>query len=179
VLAGKPAGELRLGSFEDWAFTIGGMLQFAGVEGFLENRDVLYNERDSQGNEWSAFFSMWRETFGGEFVLLRDVIKTIEQDEDFKETLPMSVFQGLKKYDDTTQKSKTLGRILTGIIERRYGDLYLRQDKKEHAKEHPDTHTNKSAKWAVWSDSEPNDETRYSIVTRKVQEHLRRKEPGQ
>src|SRR5262249_4739121 len=128
VLAGKPAGELRLGSFEDWAFTIGGMLKFAGIEGFLENRDVILTERDSQGNEWSAFLRKWRETFGGELVYVREVIKSVEEHDDFRETLPLSVLHVLKRNDDPAQKSKVLGKILTGIIERRYGDLYLLQD---------------------------------------------------
>ena len=60
---------------------------------------------------------------------------------------------------------------VSGIIERRYGDLYMLQDKKDN--------TNKPATWAVWSDSEPNNETRHSIAIRAIKERLDRAQPGQ
>ena len=64
VAAGKPHGNVRLGSFEDWAACMGGMMEVIGVPGFLGNLDSLYEEADLEGRAWRAFIQAWWEAFG-------------------------------------------------------------------------------------------------------------------
>lgn len=54
--AGRPAPKLQpVGSFENWCRMVGGMLEVAGVEGFLANAEELYESADPELEEWAAF----------------------------------------------------------------------------------------------------------------------------
>jgi len=61
---GRPEGEKVKGSFEGWSTVIGGILQAAGVPGFLGNDRELRNDADEEGNAIKAFLSAWWERFG-------------------------------------------------------------------------------------------------------------------
>src|SRR5208337_4103095 len=66
-VAGKPEPKKPvpvMGGFEAWANTIGGILAFAGVEGFLENLKQFHDEADLEGPEWEAFLTAWVEAIG-------------------------------------------------------------------------------------------------------------------
>ncbi|WP_251942259.1 bifunctional DNA primase/polymerase [Salinibacter ruber] len=54
--AGRPEPDVELlGSFEEWTRTVGGILQYAGVEGFLDNLETLYEQTDEETAEWAGF----------------------------------------------------------------------------------------------------------------------------
>ncbi len=55
IAAGRPAGRKRLGSFESWSETMGGILEVVGVPGFLENQDKLRAQSDAQRAPWRTF----------------------------------------------------------------------------------------------------------------------------
>jgi hypothetical protein len=77
-VAGKPAAEVPpLGSFEAWARTVGGILAFAGVQGFLLNLDALYEQNDEESSEWEAFLVAWSDVFGEETVTVADLCNTL------------------------------------------------------------------------------------------------------
>jgi len=61
VIAGRPewTGK-KLGSFEEWSSTIGGILQFAGIEGFLDNGAGLYDSADQDVAQWDIFLGIWQ-----------------------------------------------------------------------------------------------------------------------
>lgn len=61
VRAGSPESEHTLGSFEAWSRTMGGILAFAGVTGFLANADAAYATADEQSEAWRAFVGEWWE----------------------------------------------------------------------------------------------------------------------
>jgi hypothetical protein len=50
--------------FEDWAKVMGGILQNAGINGFLGNLEEFYEESDADGAMWRAFVRAWCESFG-------------------------------------------------------------------------------------------------------------------
>ena len=64
VAAGKPRHRQILGSFEDWAAVMGGILEIAGVPGFLANLDEMYEAADAEGAVWRAFVAAWWERHG-------------------------------------------------------------------------------------------------------------------
>lgn len=64
IAAGKPLGARTLGSYENWAQVMGGLLEVAGIDGFLENLDEMMQAADADGGEWRAFVTMWWNRFG-------------------------------------------------------------------------------------------------------------------
>ena len=64
VAAGRPRGTRSIGSFEDWAQTVGGVLDVAGVEGFLGNIDEMMEASDTEGAAWRGFVQSWWERWG-------------------------------------------------------------------------------------------------------------------
>jgi hypothetical protein len=56
VTAGKPKfKDVILGSFTQWAETVGGILQYAGVSGFLGNVNKMHETLDEENKQWEAF----------------------------------------------------------------------------------------------------------------------------
>ena len=48
-----------MGSFESWAATMGGILEVAGVPGFLENRQEVYAQAEAENTAWRTFIDIW------------------------------------------------------------------------------------------------------------------------
>ncbi len=63
IVAGRPTGTPALGMFERWSEVIGGILDVAGVPGFLSNLGEFYEESDAEGATWRAFLAAWWERF--------------------------------------------------------------------------------------------------------------------
>jgi hypothetical protein len=60
-----------LGSYEEWSKTVGGILDAAGVDGFLANREEVYAQvEESEGEH--AFFTEWWKEFGDREVTVED-----------------------------------------------------------------------------------------------------------
>lgn len=64
IVAGRPRGSRSIGSYEIWAQTLGGVLEVAGIEGFLGNLDEMMAASDSEGGAWRAFVQTWWDRFG-------------------------------------------------------------------------------------------------------------------
>lgn len=60
--AGRPRSSRRLGSFEQWTDVIGGILETAGIPGFLGNLHELYETADVEGETWREFVRVWWDT---------------------------------------------------------------------------------------------------------------------
>jgi hypothetical protein len=73
VVAGAPEGAARLGMFERWAAVMGGLLEVAGVPGFLANLTDLYDRADEEGNTWRRLVAAWWETHGTQPVGVADL----------------------------------------------------------------------------------------------------------
>lgn len=65
VSAGRPRYQrTTLGSFESWSEIVGGILDVAGIPGFLTNADELYEASDAEGIMWRSFIAAWWDRFG-------------------------------------------------------------------------------------------------------------------
>ena len=64
VARGMPDGQRSLGSYERWAGVIGGILETAGLTGFLDNRQEFYDRADRETDGWLAFLDTWQDTYG-------------------------------------------------------------------------------------------------------------------
>jgi 5S rRNA maturation endonuclease (ribonuclease M5) len=64
IAASRPMFDQRLGSFERWSGVIGGILDVAGIPGFLGSLEDLYENADAEGQVWREFTSEWWDEFG-------------------------------------------------------------------------------------------------------------------
>jgi hypothetical protein len=125
-VAGKPEPQRPvpvLGGFEEWATTIGGILAFAGVEGFLENLGQFHDEADIEGPEWEGFLSAWVEIIGDTPKTCQEIAVIIRENSGFASTLPDNLQEILKKPEKSFERS--LGRALARKEKRPYGENSL------------------------------------------------------
>jgi putative DNA primase/helicase len=64
IAEGRPRGTHTIGSYENWAQVLGGVLQVAGIDGFLGNLDEMMAASDTEGAAWSGFVRAWWNRFG-------------------------------------------------------------------------------------------------------------------
>jgi hypothetical protein len=81
MAAGCPRGKKVLGSFEDWAYVMGGILDHAGVPGFLGSQDELYELADAEGQEWREFVAAWWKEHGSEWVRVKQLLEIAERED--------------------------------------------------------------------------------------------------
>jgi hypothetical protein len=118
-LAGCPeASTPILGSFEEWCKIVGGILEFAGISGFLGNLDELYRQSDPGVAAWEAFLiklfrRMPRAGFKG-----ADIVARAREDVELKSTLP----EDLGDFDPIACFQRRLGKALLKRVGRHYGD---------------------------------------------------------
>ena len=77
--AGRPAGTGKLGSYESWTATIGGILDVAGVPGFLSARDALYETANSEPQEWAAVLADLHKQHGAESIGAREFCAAMQR----------------------------------------------------------------------------------------------------
>lgn len=105
IAAGRPRGARTIGSYENWAQVLGGVLDVAGVEGFLGNLDEMLEASDGEGAVWRSFVSAWWDRFGTAEVGTNDLYETALSCEP-----PLSLGSG----NDRSQRirlGKALGRL--------------------------------------------------------------------
>lgn len=72
--AGRPTGREELASFEEWSAVIGGILEAAGIPGFLEHFEEFYEEADSDSQEWNQLAVAWRSKYGDDWISASEVL---------------------------------------------------------------------------------------------------------
>jgi hypothetical protein len=121
----RPAKKpIRLGSFEHWAETVGGILEFAGTNQFMGNADKLYSSADSEHDEWQAFLlAAWREF--RKFGTLHTAAFTAA--ELVRRISPDCIPSAIAGYVDSGVKGLvSIGIVLKHRRERRFGEHSLR-----------------------------------------------------
>ena len=118
---GQPAGVVpTLGSFEPWAETVGGILTYAGAEGFLGNLTELYDENDEASQEWEEFLRAIASAFEGCTFTSKELHERIERSRDrsVRDALPSE----LADKDGRTASAKALGQSLRKRLDTRFGE---------------------------------------------------------
>ncbi|HPQ72222.1 MAG TPA: hypothetical protein PKW95_24080, partial [bacterium] len=112
VAASMPATDQVLGSFESWSRVVGGILQWSGVPGFLENAEELMEVADAEGNEWREFVTAWWEKYGDRWVIVSELFELALNDDYLPHTLG----------DKSPRSQKTrLGLALRSMRDRQFG----------------------------------------------------------
>lgn len=120
--AGCPKDETlpRLGSFESWTATIGGMVSHAGFSEFLGNLEELYEKAAEGEAEWEAFLEAWWRERGEDSITGKDLAKLIEERSALKDALPADLAEALDK--GTGAFTRRLGKALAKRVGTRYGE---------------------------------------------------------
>ena len=116
MAAGRPAGDVTLGSFESWARTIGGILTVAEIPGFLQNRADVYEQSDAEGRVWAQLFTLWWKKVQGNPAGVADIWPLVGGDDPI--ALPLG------NGNDRSQKTR-LGLLLRDRRGRQFGDYRL------------------------------------------------------
>lgn len=74
IAAGRPRGGKTIGSYENWAGVIDGILETAGIDGFLGNLEEMMAAADSEGGAWGSFIGNWWDRFGTAEVAAADLV---------------------------------------------------------------------------------------------------------
>ena len=75
VAAGRPPGSVSLGSFESWSATMGGILEVAGIDGFLGNlAEWAESGADPVTLGWRGLSQVWWTTHGEQEITVTEVL---------------------------------------------------------------------------------------------------------
>jgi hypothetical protein len=128
-LAGAPLDiQQVMRGYTPWARTLGGILAFHRISGFLANRDEVVGQ-DEDDAEMTAFLRIFKSRYGGRGVTTRELLTDAATDRDLADALPSTI-------DGGKHSPKTLGKLLTGHEGKWYGHqpkMTLRRRKDNHS----------------------------------------------
>lgn len=114
LAAGRPRGKQRLGSFESWAATMGGIFDVAGIPGFLGNADAFYEAADAEGETWRVFTRAWWARFGTRPVRVAELNALCEE---------LELLEGVRRDDSPKSQQTRLGVALRSKRDAVFGGL--------------------------------------------------------
>ena len=106
-------GQQVMRGFTPWARTLGGILAFHQIPGFLVNRDELAGQDEDDG-EMTAFLHLLKSRYDGRGVTARDILTDAAADRILADSLPST-------FDGGPHTTKSLGKLLHGHQGKWYG----------------------------------------------------------
>jgi hypothetical protein len=115
--AGKPKSAVVMGSFEDWAGIMGGILENAGFKDFLGNRSAVYQQATAELEAWRALVEAWAQRYGDQKVGVSELFQLAKEHKLLTELR-----------DDKTERGArtSLGIHLAKLRDRRVGRYTIR-----------------------------------------------------
>jgi hypothetical protein len=154
--AGQPrASTPPVGSFERWTEVVAGILQYAGVDGFLANSEALFEQSDTERSDWETFFGALEDVFTGTAFTIAELWERLNEKTyeelirqsvltDRAEELRAAVPADLTRFMDREgQFKQRLGFAFNGKRGQRFGKRQLRIERAPS-----DGHA-KVAKWRI------------------------------
>jgi hypothetical protein len=77
-----------LGSFEGWSKIVGGILGYAGIEGFLGNLEGLYEQSDPSKLQWESFLTAISEEYEDRPFTIHELVDLIRGGDPIRTALP-------------------------------------------------------------------------------------------
>jgi hypothetical protein len=129
--AGCPHGQNPvLGGFEEWSTIIGGILEYAGIEGFLGNQQEMRENMDEDSNDWESFLLVLYAYSDGKPMSISKLAEKIKTHPEIQGQIPQS-FPDL--FDDTgniSQKFRSvLGKSFSKHLGTRFGSSQVYVEK--------------------------------------------------
>lgn len=122
-----PKRGVSFGSFETWERTVGGIVETAGLPGFLGNLKVWRSESDFDSQYWTGHLTWLREQFGEKPFKTADVRnKALTVGDDFYPAPP--------RLDEPKERTygKALGEAYSRLRGRRYNGLWIERVSSSH-----------------------------------------------
>ncbi|TNF24088.1 MAG: hypothetical protein EP329_25880 [Deltaproteobacteria bacterium] len=117
IAAGRPRlPSADLGSFEEWAVQMAGLLDVCGIDGFLGNLDDMYATADIEGDAWRQFTSAWWESHGSTPVTVSSLNTLCETND---------MMASVRGEGGSRSQQTRLGRALHDARDRVYGVLRI------------------------------------------------------
>ena len=126
----KPKRVRSLGSFESWCNVVGGILELAGVEGFLANSETMFEQADSDAAQWEVFLLTLADIFNGEPFRVTEIVERMEaralgipnagESKRLREALPDFLADAADRTGGFFQRR--LGKCLAERLGRRFGE---------------------------------------------------------
>jgi hypothetical protein len=136
-VAGQPKPNVKaLGSFEKWTIIVGGILQHAGIDGFMANAEAVYAEADEESTQWEAFLLTLHDLFPDPFLAAQvaDELKgtTLNPQTNMPEPsmralkLKSALPEPLLDVADKDERfRRKLGTLVGQRVDRRYGQQQI------------------------------------------------------
>ena len=121
---------LTMRQFTPWAEAVGGFLAHHGIGGFLANVETV-RDIDEEEATWAVFFAQWRKLHGDRWLTSNEV--RLSADVPLNEHDPWDgcfVTDGRGRFPTP----KSLGKLLTGQIDRYRASYVLRSEQDKHSK---------------------------------------------
>jgi hypothetical protein len=122
--ANKPMAKVpTFGSFQEWARTIGSILSFIGVPGFLDDLDKYRSKRDEESLQWEGFLQCWSGKYH-QAVTVHELAEKIRQKGALRNTLPGDLVEALE--NPSRSFERVLGKALAKKEDVRFGEKNYR-----------------------------------------------------
>lgn len=126
-----------LGSYEEWSRVIGGIMENAGIKGFLDNAEECRKEASEDDNEWEIFFNAINDIWEDNLFTTQDIDAQICFDNVFANALPE--FLTDIRNNPKVSFARKLGNIFSKISGKCFGKNNI-QIVKTACKNHNKTH---------------------------------------
>lgn len=133
-VAGCPAPSAKpWGNFEEFSRVVGGILEHAGVAGFLANRQEFREAADDERSEWAQFLALLHSAFGEKSFTARDVFNRIGI-RDVRSIAPSSLPGDLAENLKHNVTPRRIGIALAKWSGRVVGGFTLHSEMDKHTK---------------------------------------------
>ena len=122
--AGWPKSSETFGSYESWTALVGGVLENAGVNGFLSSQHEAYEAIASGETEWKEFLMAWHSEYGSDPISARSLSELANR----FHLLP-SVLAGR----EPAKAAVAIGKAISNKCGQRYGDLTVHRPRRERS----------------------------------------------
>ena len=117
LAAGRPKHANRLGGFENWSETIGGILQVNGLRAWRSNEAEWRSRANVGGREMLRFVELWHQRFGVREVTPKELLELAEHEELFENILARHTPRAV---------ATAFGRMLQRHTDTPVGNWYIR-----------------------------------------------------
>ena len=107
-----------LGSFEGRSKIVGGIVQYAGIEGFLGNLESLYEQSDPSKLQWESFLTSISEEYEDRPFTIHELVDLMRSGNEIKKALPDDLPDDDRPGNGFQRK---MANAFRQRLERRYG----------------------------------------------------------
>ncbi len=124
LAAGRPRCANRLGGFESWSETIGGILQVNALRKWRTNEAEWRRQADPRGQEMETFVELWHEAHGHAEIAATDLMSVAEEN---------NLFAFVFSKRSPQARGAMFGKMLRRHVDAPIGQWFIRQRKSRHA----------------------------------------------